>query len=293
MVSLKKSRGSRARRQLVDCEFIVWQSLTVSGPILFLPLVLALVAVCCLQHCNTATGQRSMAAIFAAVKAFDAEALRRELAAGGNPDIYEDHHLRPSTPLNYAVCWQSAYSGAKQMRERLECITVLLEAGASVDLVTDGRTPLHWIAGNKSAAYQSVIAMLLEAGADPNFTDTNWHRSVLAKAAEEGTAGTVRMLISAGAVDLDRALELAVDSQKLRNCAPLLRAGAAIPAVTPIGNTWPTDVYIEKIRAAGGYKAYEKAHRQRLVAMFLPKFPTLPVEMLGRVLEFTWDIGGH
>jgi len=292
VVSLKKSRGSRARRQLVDCEFIVWQSLTVSGPILFLPLVLALVAVCCLQHCNTATGQRSMAAIFAAVKAFDAEALRRELAAGGNPDIYEDHHLRPSTPLNYAVCWQSAYSGAKQMRERLECITVLLEAGASVDLVTDGRTPLHWIAGNKSAAYQSVIAMLLEAGADPNFTDTNWHRSVLAKAAENGTAATVRRLICAGAVDLDRALEVAITYGKQRNCAPLLRAGAAIQKIRA-GIPLPTHVYIQKICAAGGYKAYEKAHRQRLVAMFLAKFPALPVEMLGRVLEFTWDIGGH
>ena len=54
-----------------------------------------------------------------------------------------------------------------------------------------------------------------------------------------------------------------------------------------------TRAYIEKIRAAGGYKAYEKAHRQRLTVIFLEKFPALPVEMLGRVLEFTWDIGGH
>ena len=54
-----------------------------------------------------------------------------------------------------------------------------------------------------------------------------------------------------------------------------------------------TRAYIERIRAAGGYKAYEKAHRQRLVAIFLPKFPALPVEMVERVLGFTWDIGGH
>ena len=237
-----------------------------------------------------------MAAIFAAVKAFDAEALRRELAAGGNPDIYEDHHLRPSTPLNYAVCWQSAYSGAKQMRERLECITVLLEAGASVDLVTDGRTPLHWIAGNKSAAYQSVIAMLLEAGADPNFTDTNWHRSVLAHAAADGTAGAVRLLISAGAVDLDRALKFAIANGKQRSCTLLLRAGAAIPAaVFDATDRGPpqTRAYIERIRAAGGYKAYERVHRQRLVAMFLPKMPHLPHLLLGRVLEFAYDVGSR
>ena len=148
-----------------------------------------------------------------------------------------------------------------------------------------------------SAASESIIAALLEAGADPNFTDVSlygpeWHRSVLAKAAENGTAATVRRLICAGAVDLDRALEVAITYGKQRNCAPLLRAGAAIQKIRA-GIPLPTHVYIQKICAAGGYKAYEKAHRQRLVAMFLPKFPTLPVEMLGRVLEFTWDIGGH
>ena len=156
---------------------------------------------------------------------------------------------------------------------------------------------MHTIAGSKSAASESIIAALLEAGADPNFTDVSlygpeWHRSVLAKAAENGTAGAVRLLISAGAVDLDRALDLAITNGKRRSCAQLLRAGAALPAtISAIPS--PTDVYIQQIRAKGNYKAYEKAHRQRLVAMFLAKFPTLPVEMLGRVLEFTWDIGGH
>ena len=149
--------------------------------------------------------------------------------------------------------------------------------------------------------------MLLEAGADPNFTykprgvtSAQYHRSVLAKAAGNGTAGAVRMLIAAGAVDLDRALDLAITNGKQRNCAPLMRAGAALPAVITTPGQYPqrrnfpqTRAYIERISAAGGYKAYEKAHRQRLVAMFLPKFPTLPVEMVGRVLEFTWDIGGH
>ena len=100
------------------------------------------------------------------------------------------------------------------------------------------------------------------------------------------------MLISAGAVDLDRALEVAITYGKQRNCTPLLRAGAAIQKIRA-GIPLPTHVYIQKIRAAGGYKAYEKAHRQRLVAMFLPKLPHLPHLLLGRVLGFTWDIGGH
>ena len=115
------------------------------------------------------------------------------------------------------------------------------------------------------------------------------------------------MLISAGAVDLDGALEAAVLHSYQRNCLPLLRAGAALPSWDPepapyggwrweelVPNFPQTRAYIERIRAAGGFKAYEKAHRQRLTAIFLPKFPTtLPVEMLERVLEFTWDIGGH
>ena len=45
--------------------------------------------------------------------------------------------------------------------------------------------------------------------------------------------------------------------------------------------------------AAGSYKAYENAHRQRLVAIFAPKLPHLPADMLGRVLEFAFDVGGH
>ena len=235
-------------------------------------------------------------AIFRAVRAFDVEALRRCLAAGADPDMFEDDN-RHSTLLYDAVYYCSARRDMDFLiQERLGCISVLLKAGASVDKLVMEATALHWSAGVESEAYQLVIAALLEAGADPNFTDTRfspqWQRSVLAKAAENGTAATVRRLICAGAVDLDRALEVAITYGKQRNCAPLLRAGAAIQKIRA-GIPLPTHVYIQKICAAGGYKAYEKAHRQRLVAMFLAKFPTLPVEMLGRVLEFTWDIGGH
>ena len=119
--------------------------------------------------------------IFDTVCAFDVEALRRQLAAGADPNLINP--LSEFSLLNYAVCWRSAYP--EQIRERLECISVLLEAGASVDLVTGGRTPLFWIAGNEFASYHAVIAMLLEAGADPNFTykprgvtSAQYHRSV-------------------------------------------------------------------------------------------------------------------
>ena len=241
-------------------------------------------------------------AIFDAIYAFDAEALRRELAAGVDPNVSYDGY----TPLFNLVLVRAARYPEERIQERLECISLLLEAGASVDFRhlypgdTNGRTVLHRVAHNRSPAYTAVITTLVEAGADVNFTDEHGN-SVLARAAGSAPAATVKCLISAGAVDLDRALEEAITYGKIRNCAPLLRAGAAIPAAitqimsayTTRGDLAGTRAYIEKMTAAGGYRAYERAHRQRLVAIFAPKLPHLPADMLGRVLEFVFDVGGH
>ena len=235
-------------------------------------------------------------AICDAVRAFDVEALRRCLAAGVDPNLREPRSNFPL--LYYALLWGSGVR--PEVQGRLACISVLLEAGASVDIgPIEGRTPLHWIVSYRSPAYQAVIALLIKSGADVNATF--FGGSVLETAAVSGVAATVKKLITAGAVGLDTALVRAIANGKQRNCAPLLRAGAAIPAAEIPQRTdfvdqaalADTRAYIAKIRAARSYKAYERAHRQRLVAIFLPKFPTLPVEMLGRVLEFTWDIGGH
>ena len=242
--------------------------------------------------------------VFRAVAEFDVEALRRELAAGADPNL-----VNPQSDFSlmyYALRWRSAYP-AELIRERIACISVLLEAGARIIAPHDpdgfdGMTPLHLAVGVTSPAYQAVIAFLIKSGADVNATTPLGSRSisVLAEAAERGTAATVRRLISAGAVDLDGALRAAIENGKHRNCAPLLRAGAVRPARytargpghEPRGYSETCD-YMRKIRAAGGYKKYEHAHRQRLVAMFAPKFPHLPADMLGRVLEFVFDVGGH
>ena len=224
--------------------------------------------------------------IFRAVMDLDVQALRRELASGVDVNLMEDG----ATPLYMAVNFGSAFA-ERQLQERLECISMLLEAGASLSNIGRDGTSLHYAARNESPAYHPVITLLMESGADVNAVNY-FGESVLDSAAESGTAGAVRMLISAGAAPTSRALDLAITNGKRRSCAQLLRAGAALPATISVIPS-PTDVYIQKIRAKGNYKAYEKAHRQRLVAIFLPKFPTLPVEMLGRVLEFTWDIGGH
>ena len=64
----------------------------------------------------------------------------------------------------------------------------------------------------------------------------------------------------------------------------LLAAGATIPSNT-------TDAYLRKVLAAGGFKAYEKAHRQALVALAAKAFPRLPTDVAGHVVAFAFHVG--
>ena len=149
--------------------------------------------------------------LFRAVMTLDVQALRRELASGVDVNLTEDG----ATPLGFAVNWRSLYAEEK-LQERLECISMLLEAGASISTRDSlSSTPLHYAASNKSPAYHAVITLLMESGADVHAVDY-FGNSVLAKAAASGTAGAVRMLISAGAVDVDRALYFAIRNGKQR-----------------------------------------------------------------------------
>ena len=63
----------------------------------------------------------------------------------------------------------------------------------------------------------------------------------------------------------------------------LLRAGARIPHISPNYRTIP---YIQKVVAAGGFVPYERAHRASLAAIFVPRFPQLPEEIVPRIVEF-------
>ena len=45
--------------------------------------------------------------------------------------------------------------------------------------------------------------------------------------------------------------------------------------------------------AAGSYKAYENAHRQRLVDMLIPKFPDLPAEIIPNIVRHWVHVGYH
>ena len=68
----------------------------------------------------------------------------------------------------------------------------------------------------------------------------------------------------------------------------LVANGATIP---PDGAD-ADDAYLCKVRAAGGFKAYEKAHLTQLLAIFTPKFTHLvPPELVARFLEFSFHVG--
>ena len=251
-----------------------------------------------------------MAPIHDAIEAWDVDALRRELAAGVSPEL-DAHADDPDedgicTPLYLAIYWGCGLDD-KKLEERVACVAALLEAGAAVDAMSLSGTVLH--AAVQYEEFGDIVDLLIAAGADVNAVNDLYEESVVATAAQfNGNAAIVRKLISAGARDLDDALKLAVSNGRLRNCAPLLRAGAALPPVEP------TDVifkdikehkayyscnwerrralslasarnYVAKISGTpGGFRGYEREHRRRLTAVFANKFPALPLDVISHIV---------
>jgi hypothetical protein len=150
-----------------------------------------------------------------------------------------------------------------------DVVRALIDAGADVTMAhpdgskAPGLTPLHTAAIFGCAG---SILLLLAAGADVNAVS---HRS------ETPLDGALRMNLSRR---IDR-----------RTFVYLLRAGARIP--THPENPLPP--YLDKVRRAGGFIPYERAHRTRLAAIFIPKFPQLPAEVVHNILPFWADVGGR
>jgi len=240
-----------------------------------------------------------MAPIHDAVKELDLAALQRELDAGVSPDLVV--HIY-GAPLRIAIVFGCALS-EKTIEERLACVEALLEAGASVDAKSglSEETALHSAASRTDrsrfpADFELIVDRLLLAGADVNAIDGDGD-SVLAAAALEGRSTTVAKLLSAGAVDpdgFDTPLRCALDGTRCpRSCALLMRAGAVLTKdISGCWDGWLRDPYLLKIvEYTGGFRAYALAHRQRLTATFLPKFPSLPAEIVSHIVSFGFNLG--
>ena len=239
-------------------------------------------------------------ALHEAVRNLDVDALRRALAAGANVDALDESG---KTPL-LVVCQASPVTMTppiwrEKVREREAIVAALLRAGANVGATYRGLyssshhlTPLTAAVFNRDFPPSSIVAQLIAAGANIEATD-NHGFFVLYKAAQNGRGDTVSQLLAAGA-DPHRKLrgtltimEGATLTRNVRPYAPLLRAGATLPPSR-------RNAYLDKIAATpGGYPAYERAHRTRLAAIFIPKFPGLPVEVIHHIVSIWADCGGH
>ena len=164
--------------------------------------------------------------IHRAADAGDVDTLRRELDDGVSPNALSG---RGRTPLHY-LCSRGDNPDA-----RVDCLHVLLEAGANVNAPNvHQNTPLHLAAVR---GYANVVAALLEAGADvnrgdhSNFTPLHWAcmrydlhvEPALILLIRNGAAVNART--SQGRTPLDYAI---IYRQRL--VPILLRAGAALPA---------------------------------------------------------------
>ena len=82
------------------------------------------------------------------------------------------------------------------------------------------------------------------------------------------------------------------DSERMSEEVRRLRA----VGVDPLFMNRPEDThynspYLKKIVKAGNFKAYAKAHRQQLVAMFARSFRRVPAEIVPLIVDYGFHIG--
>ena len=239
-----------------------------------------------------------MRAHFAADRA-DVETLRQLLAAGLSPDAEYDGTpvvWNGKTPLlTLCIAWHD------DAGDRVGCFKLLRDAGANLE-ATDrlGRTPLHCAA---TAGKPDLLSLLIQAGVNVEAVDRYANATALhdaASSSERGVVDCVELLLAAGA-DMDardtsgrRPFDIALTDNCPRLFPLFLRAGAEVPTtmITRLSVHVPvTHPYIVRVRNAGGFKKYEKAHITRITAILAPT-PRLPPEMVRKVLEF-WLHAGY
>lgn len=68
-------------------------------------------------------------------------------------------------------------------------------------------------------------------------------------------------------------------------------AASQLPGSLPRVLPDPLDRYLKKVVAAGGFTAYERAHRARLVAMLVPKLTHMPADAISHMVDFAFHVG--
>ena len=143
------------------------------------------------------------------------------------------------------------------VRADVEMVSLLIQAGVNVNVASIiGFTPLHEAARSHVGSAVDCVDLLLKAGAAVNVEEINrW-----------------------------TPLDIAINRRHYRMWPLLLRAGGEINK-----NHGPI-CYIARVRRAGGFKRYERAHLARLTATL--ETPLLPPELVRKILEF-WLHAGY
>jgi len=213
-------------------------------------------------------------------------------------------------------------SGGENIERRVACVKLLIEHRACVDAGAPGNpgegyavlTPLMYAAFSGDLA---IVKMLISAGGDVNAlippdragpaTSTLFMAAISYGATGQNDPkncdAVIETLLRAGAdanpPDMTRTpfMDMAIRHGRRRIWPLLLRAGAIMPTDEnsyrpPNYITHRAHPYLLKLDAAGGFKAYEKAHRARLLATFTPKFTHLvPEELVPIIVEFSFHVG--
>ena len=240
--------------------------------------------------------------IFIAARDGDLQALRAELAAGVDPNLRgADSH---TTPLGVIVSNTTIAGGncgrCPNESRLIECARLLLDAGADpCPSDSNGQTTVYNAVCHN---HHEILAMLLEAGAravvNHRYDGNNW--TALSQATRSGRMECLHLLLAAGAdanlrvqnaslneSPLETAIKWDRYADRKRVFPVLLRAGAAIPPNV-------THPYVRKVAAAGGFPAYERAHRLRLATILARVvFPRLPLEMVSHLVAFAFHTGDY
>jgi hypothetical protein len=231
-----------------------------------------------------------MAPIHDACRAGDVEAVRRELAAGVSPDLRAStlnsfpgdvpNSIPVWTPLCVALVYTGSYQSATAL---LETVSLLIEAGADVDAVCNldrFRYTAIWFAAHSGR--RNLVTALIAAG-----VSTSLHVG-------GGSFDRPLRPVERGFNDCGH------NGNQLHILWQLLRAGSPLPRSDRAKWMRPGSAaynaaaidYVNAVAAAGGYVPYERAHRQRLAAIFAPKFTWLPAEVVPTIVAF-WAHLGH
>ena len=177
-------------------------------------------------------------------------------------DVNAQERIRDRTPLHFAV-----------RAGRIDSVAALIAAGASLTIEDDaGKPPIDAVTNRNC---RRIVPMLLRAGSDMPYIDQE----------RPGSSDTTWWFHY---IDLDSRWGLEpYDKENYRILSNyffkifMSNSGSKLFLSGPAGP------------GPGTFATYEKAHRAKLSAIFVPKFPQLPAEIVPTIVAFAFHTGWY